>query len=238
MLHLEDLKRGARITGIVPQEAVTVVDVHWIGATAVELTYKTPAGQVANQLLYRDSEPTLALVTAGVPWAFDSDGALFRLVSEAHRIRLAYLFDPWLALSTSLVEPLPHQITAVYEQMLPRHSLCTWMAPDSRRVMANKLLTRRLSRSASAWAVCRSSRRVGASSLTSSSKRVLVAPVMAVSGVRRSCETELSREFRSRSVSTWSCACCASSASRARSSARAVWLAKVSSNAPCSGVST
>jgi superfamily II DNA or RNA helicase len=130
VLQLEDLKRGARITGIVPQGAVTVVDVHWMGATAVELTYKTPTGQVANQLLYRDSEPTLALVTAGVPWTFDSDGALFRLVSEAHRIRLAYLFDPWLALSTSLVEPLPHQITAVYEQMLPRQPLRYLLADD------------------------------------------------------------------------------------------------------------
>ena len=67
MLQLEDLKRGARITGIVPQGAVTVVDVHRIGSTAVELTYKTPAGQVANQLLYHDSEPTLALVAAGAP---------------------------------------------------------------------------------------------------------------------------------------------------------------------------
>ena len=103
-----------------------MVDVHWIGSTAVELTYKEPSGQVANQLLYRDSEPALALVAAGVPWAFDSDGALFRLVSEAHRIRLAYFFDPLLAVSTSLVDPLPHQITAVYEQMLPRQPLRYW----------------------------------------------------------------------------------------------------------------
>ncbi len=44
------------------------------------------------------------------------DGALFRLVSEAQRIRLAHLFDPVLAVHTSLVDPLPHQITAVYEQ--------------------------------------------------------------------------------------------------------------------------
>jgi hypothetical protein len=48
---------------------------------------------------------------------------LFRLVSEAHRIRLAHLFDPVLAVHTSLVEPLPHQITAVYEAMLPRQPL-------------------------------------------------------------------------------------------------------------------
>lgn len=57
----------------------------------------------------------------GRPWSFDGHGALFRLVSEAHRIRLAYLFDPVLAVHTSLVDPLPHQITAVYEAMLPRY---------------------------------------------------------------------------------------------------------------------
>jgi hypothetical protein len=35
------------------------------------------------------------------------DGHQFRLVSEAHRIRLAHLFDPVLAVHTSVVEPLP-----------------------------------------------------------------------------------------------------------------------------------
>ena len=42
----------------------------------------------------------------GKPWSFDGDGKLFRLVAEAHRIRLAHLFDPVLAVHTSLVEPL------------------------------------------------------------------------------------------------------------------------------------
>jgi hypothetical protein len=62
-------------------------------------------------------------VEQGRPWSFDGDGALFRLVSEALRIRLAHLFDPVLAVHTSDVEPLPHQITAVYESMLPRQPL-------------------------------------------------------------------------------------------------------------------
>jgi hypothetical protein len=53
-----------------------------------------------------------------------------RLVSEAHRIRLAHLFDPVLAVHTSLVEPLPHQITAVYEVMLPRQPLRFLLADD------------------------------------------------------------------------------------------------------------
>src|SRR5207245_570034 len=87
-------------------------------------------GRVANQLLYRHDEPRLEVVEEGRPWSFDGDGALFRLVSEAHRIRLAHLFDPVLALHTSPVDPLPPQITAVYEAMLPRQPLRFLLADD------------------------------------------------------------------------------------------------------------
>ena len=96
---------------------------------AITLTYKDswPPRQrdsstaTANRLRNRHS---------GRPWSFDGDGALFRLVSEAHRIQLAYLFDPLLAVHTSLVEPLPHQITAVYGEMLPRQPLRFLLADD------------------------------------------------------------------------------------------------------------
>ena len=83
------------------------MDVKWIGSVAIELTYKDSAGRLGNELIYRDREPTIEVVIVGKPWSFDGDGSLFRLVSEAHRIRLAYLFDPLLAVHTSLVEPLP-----------------------------------------------------------------------------------------------------------------------------------
>jgi hypothetical protein len=63
--------------------------------------------------------PALKSPRKGRPWSFDGDGHPFRLVAEAMRIHLAYLFDPLLAVHTSVVEPLPHQITAVYECMLP-----------------------------------------------------------------------------------------------------------------------
>ncbi len=130
MAKLEDITRGAAVKGILPDGLVTVVDVKWIGSVAVELTYKDLAGRLGNELIYRDREPTLEVVTVGKPWSFDGDGALFRLVSEAHRIRLAYLFDPLLAVHTSLVEPLPHQITAVYGEMLSRQPLRFLLADD------------------------------------------------------------------------------------------------------------
>ena len=130
MARLEELTRGASVKGILTDGLVTVVDVKWVGTVAVDLTYKDAAGQLGSELLYRDREPTLEIAAAGKPWSFDGDGALFRLLSEAHRIRLAYLFDPLLAVHTSLVEPLPHQITAVYGEMLPRQPLRFLLADD------------------------------------------------------------------------------------------------------------
>src|SRR5208283_1820965 len=113
MIKLEELQPGAAIRGIIPDAIVVVVNVQWFGSEALELTYKTPTGNVANELLYRHDEMRIEVVELGRPWSFDGDGSLFRLVSEANRIRLAYLFDPVLAVHTSVVEPLPHQITAV-----------------------------------------------------------------------------------------------------------------------------
>jgi SNF2 family DNA or RNA helicase len=130
MAQLEELTRGATVRGILPNHNVTVIDAKWHGTDVVELTYKDTNGQPHTEILFRDREPTLEVVTEGRPWSFDGDGGLLRLVSEAHRIRLAHLFDPLLAVHTSLVEPLPHQITAVYSEMLTRQPLRFLLADD------------------------------------------------------------------------------------------------------------
>ncbi len=143
MLNLEKLTPNIQIRGILPECSVTVVNVRWYGSDAIELTYKSQTGNVANMLLYRHDENRLSLVEEGRPWSFDGDGLLFRLVSEAQRIRLAHLFDPVLAVHTSVVEPLPHQITAVYEAMLPRQPLRFLLADDpgaGKTIMAGLLM--------------------------------------------------------------------------------------------------
>jgi hypothetical protein len=131
MSKLETLLPNSTVKGILPDSLVTVVNVQWFGSTALELTYKTTTGKVANELLYRHDEPRIEVVELGRPWSFDGDGALFRFVSEANRIRLAHLFDPVLAVHTSLVEPLPHQITAVYDSIFlaSRFVSCWQMIP-------------------------------------------------------------------------------------------------------------
>ena len=148
-MKLEDLQANAAVRGILSDGLVMVVSVQWFGSEALELTYKTPTGKVANELLYRHDEPRLEIVEVGRPWSFDGDGALFRLVSEAQRIRLAHLFDPVLAVHTSVVEPLPHQITAVYESMLPRQPLRFLLADDSgagKTIMAGLLIKELIAR--------------------------------------------------------------------------------------------
>jgi superfamily II DNA or RNA helicase len=149
MTKLELLLPSTSVRGILPDASVTVVNVQWHGADALTLIYRGPSGRVAEEILYRSDEPRLEILEKGRPWSFDGDGALFRLVSEAHRIRLAHLFDPVLAVHTSLVEPLPHQITAVYEAMLPRQPLRFLLADDpgaGKTIMAGLLIKELIAR--------------------------------------------------------------------------------------------
>ncbi|MFN8669435.1 MAG: helicase-related protein [Gemmatimonadaceae bacterium] len=148
-MTLEQLQPNASVRGILPSGLATIVGVTWHGSNALTVVYRGPDGRLAEEILYRHDEARLELVEVGRPWSFDGDGADFRLVAEAHRIRLAHLFDPVLAVHTSLVDPLPHQITAVYEAMLPRHPLRFLLADDpgaGKTIMAGLLIKELIAR--------------------------------------------------------------------------------------------
>lgn len=130
MAKLEQIKAGLLIKGIVESELVTVVAVQWHGNAAMSVTYKQANGTIHEQLLYRDAENKIEIAEPRTYWRFDGDAATFRLSSEAYRIHLAHLFDPYLAVYTSEIEPLPHQISAVYKEMLPRLPLRYILADD------------------------------------------------------------------------------------------------------------
>ncbi|MCA9216610.1 MAG: DEAD/DEAH box helicase, partial [Planctomycetales bacterium] len=143
MASLEEITKDAVVRGILPNATVTIIDAKWHGSDVLEVTYKAADGSLGDELLYRDSESTIELVEGSRPWSFTGDGEMLRLVSEALRIQLAYLFDPVLAVHTSLVEPYPHQITAVYEEMLTRQPLRFLLADDpgaGKTIMAGLLI--------------------------------------------------------------------------------------------------
>jgi hypothetical protein len=83
-----------------------------------------------QDLLDRHDEARLVVEKTERAWSMDADGSLFRLVSEAKRISLAHLFDPFLAVQASTLRTLPHQIDAVYNKMLPRQPLRFLLADD------------------------------------------------------------------------------------------------------------
>jgi superfamily II DNA or RNA helicase len=129
-MKLEEISTGASLEGIEPTSVVTVVAAIALPPDSVQLVYRLPDGALRERLLSRSDEPSLKPATTGRPWSFDGDGVAFQLTAEAKRIDLAFLFDPMMAVHTSNVDPLPHQITAVYESMLPRQPLRFVLADD------------------------------------------------------------------------------------------------------------
>lgn len=130
MAKLEKITVGSTVKGIIGNEPVSIVAVQWYGSNVLEITYKDTRGVPGTQLLYRDSEPGIEVLSNNLPWSFDADASQMKLASEAYRISLAHLFDPYLAVHTSSVEPLPHQISAVYQEMLPKLPLRYVLADD------------------------------------------------------------------------------------------------------------
>jgi len=148
MIRLEDLKSGMRLEGIEPDHTVTLRDVERY-PDAVNVIYRRNDGALGERLLYRENEAELEVSKDELRWRFDADPELFRLVSEAFRIHLAHLFDPQLAVHTSDIEPLPHQITAVYDEMLQHKRLRFLLADDpgaGKTIMAGLLIRELMAR--------------------------------------------------------------------------------------------
>ncbi|ABA57178.1 DEAD/DEAH box helicase family [Nitrosococcus oceani ATCC 19707] len=149
MIKLEDIKKDAQVLGIQGNEIVRIVQVEPVGDSAITVYYKDNQGRLGEQMLFRSDEARLELAQAGRPWAFDAPGEDFKLGLEAYRISQAALFDPMMAVHTSNVEPLPHQISAVYEAMLPRQPLRFVLADDpgaGKTIMAGLLIRELLMR--------------------------------------------------------------------------------------------
>ena len=141
-MKLESIVPGSRLSGIHGDGPVEIVATRAFGADAVEVTWKGPEG-LGERILYRADEARIREVAPARRFAFDGDGRLFRLASEALRIRLAHLFDPYVAVNASQIEPLPHQLTAVYGAMLDRQPLRFLLADDpgaGKTVMAGLLI--------------------------------------------------------------------------------------------------
>ena len=99
------------------------------------------SGRFRRVWLTAEQLRTLAIVSAGP--SYDGDGALLRLGLQAHSLGIAYEFDPYFALSMARVDPLPHQLEAVYEYLLKLPSVRFLLADDAgagKTIMAGLLI--------------------------------------------------------------------------------------------------
>ncbi len=99
------------------------------GDGIANVVYRDDDGRVADRLVTAADADRCEVVQAR-RWTFDADGMAFKLASEARRIQLAHLFDPYAAVQSATINPLPHQIEAVYGRLLPVQPLHFLLAGD------------------------------------------------------------------------------------------------------------
>ena len=83
------------------------------------------------------------LTIASSALTYDGDGRLLRIGLQAYSLGIAYEFDPYFGLSISRVDPLPHQLEAVYEHLLKLPSVRFLLADDAgagKTIMAGLLV--------------------------------------------------------------------------------------------------
>ncbi len=100
-------------------------------------------GRYYDRTLTVEQFQALVKEQMGGTYRFDALPSLFRLGTEAMRIRLAHAFDPQFAVSVSQVDPLPHQLDAVYRHMLPLQTIRFLLADDpgaGKTIMAGLLM--------------------------------------------------------------------------------------------------
>ncbi|GAA4400063.1 helicase-related protein [Tsukamurella soli] len=124
-----DLAGGQRLRGLIADE-ITVVAVEPNGPGSATVTYRTDAGRLGDRVVTVADVAGIEVRASGARWGFDGDAEKFSAAMEANRIRMAGRYDPMMALATSTVRPLPHQIRAVYEELLPRTPLRFLLADD------------------------------------------------------------------------------------------------------------
>ena len=141
-----------RVCGLVPEQVVVLIKARGLGEPGSEsykavVTYEDEIGELGKQTLGQGVERRL--YEAKDTWAIGEEAELGKLAWAARRIRDPHLFDPWHAVHTSDVEPLPHQIVAVYGVMLGRQPLRFLLADDpgaGKTIMAGLLIRELIAR--------------------------------------------------------------------------------------------
>ena len=121
---------GDVVSGLEPSELVEVQRVAPFGSRTLVEGIGVQTRRVVKRPLAAEQLASLTKVR-GQAHSFDGDSEMFLLGAEAERIRIAHQFDPLFAVNSSIVDPLPHQIEAVYRYLLPLPRIRFLLADDT-----------------------------------------------------------------------------------------------------------
>lgn len=138
---IPSLKQNAILRGSLFPEPVQVIVIIPMGDSVKLIGKGLNTGQVHELVLSLDQIASLETTPEREP--FDGDAGRFRLGVEAMRLQLAYEYDPYFTLSIARVDPLPHQLEAVYDYFLKLPRIRFLLADDpgaGKTIMAGLLI--------------------------------------------------------------------------------------------------
>ncbi|MGI8601815.1 MAG: helicase-related protein [Verrucomicrobiales bacterium] len=140
-MTLDQLKPNKILRGPIFPEAVQVIVTIPMGDAVKVVAKGLNTSRLYEPIL--TLEKLASLETTPDVQLFDGDSQRFRLGIEAHRLALAFEYDPYFSLSIARVDPLPHQLEAVYEYFLALPRIRFLLADDpgaGKTIMAGLLL--------------------------------------------------------------------------------------------------
>jgi superfamily II DNA or RNA helicase len=140
-MRRDQLKPNVILRGPLFPEPVQVIVAVPLGEAVKVVAKGLTTGQVHEPVL--NAQQLAQLEASPEKEPFDGDPLRFRLGVEALRLGLAYEYDPYFSLSIARVDPLPHQLEAVYDYFLKSPRIRFLLADDpgaGKTIMAGLLL--------------------------------------------------------------------------------------------------
>jgi len=134
---------GQIVKNLIPNEAVTINQIQMLGSMVSVKYTGVNTNKVSTKVLSSIEFENLEVLTHEGSFNFKGDPVKFALFAEAERINSAYQFDPLFAVNCSIVDPLPHQVEAVYKFLLPQPKIRFLLADDTgagKTIMAGLLI--------------------------------------------------------------------------------------------------
>jgi superfamily II DNA or RNA helicase len=129
-MEFSELEAKSLVSGVLPDQLVEIITAQKVADNIAMIYFKDERGQIFSNTYTLDEISQFSPSTGSSRFTFEAKGDDFKLTTEAMRMQLAGLFDPMAAVNSSDLEPLPHQIRAVYKEFLPRVPLRFLLADD------------------------------------------------------------------------------------------------------------